>query len=73
MRSFVNADLASNAALMIRGTAIGRLRSDMKDAGFNIGQGNLQRIVGGETGVRMESLQKFADYFSVSVARVCIL
>jgi len=70
MRSFVNATLASNAALMIRGRAIGRLRSDMKDAGFNIGQG---RIIAGETGVRMESLQKFADYFSVSVARVCIL
>lgn len=67
MRSFVNADLASNAALMIRGTAIGRLRSDMKDAGFNIGQGTLQRIVAGETGVRMESLQKFADYFSVDI------
>jgi hypothetical protein len=38
MRSFVNATLASNAALMIRGRAMGRLRSDMKDAGFNIGQ-----------------------------------
>lgn len=67
MRSFVNATLASNAALMIRGRAIGRLRSDMKDAGFNIGQGTLQRIIAGETGVRMESLQKFADYFSVEV------
>ncbi|WP_231890532.1 hypothetical protein [Delftia sp. GW456-R20] len=67
MRSFVNATLASNAALMIRGTAIGRLRSDMKDAGFNIGQGTLQRIVAGETGVRMESLQKFSDYFSVDI------
>lgn len=67
MRSFVNATLASNAALMIRGRAIGRLRSDMKDAGFNIGQGTLQRIIAGETGMRMESLQKFADYFSVDV------
>lgn len=67
MRSFVNASLASNAALMIRGSAIGRLRSDMKDTGLNIGKGTLQRIVAEETGVRMESLQKFADYFSVNV------
>ena len=67
MRSFVNATLAENVALMIKGKAIGRLRSDMKSAGFDIGQGTLQRIVAGETGVRMESLQKFADYFSVDV------
>lgn len=32
MRSFVNATLPSKAALMIRGRAIGRLRSDMRDA-----------------------------------------
>lgn len=51
MRCFVNATLASNAALMIQGRAgqgraIGRLRSDMKDAGFNIGQGTLHAFVG---------------------------
>lgn len=39
----------------------------MKYAGFNIGQGILQRIAARETGVRMESLQKFADYFSMNV------
>lgn len=67
MRNFVNATLAENAALMTKGKAIGRLRNDMAQAGFNIGQGTLQRILAGETGVRMESLQKFADYFSVDL------
>lgn len=67
MSSAMNPTLSANAASLSKGQAIGSLRHDMKAAGFDIGQGTLQRILAGETGVRMESLQKFADYFQVNV------
>ncbi len=67
MHIVINKDLASNAALITKGKAIGRLRQEMKQAGFSIGQGTLQRILAGHTGVRMESLQQFADYFGVEL------
>lgn len=62
-----NPILAANVALLTQDKAIGVLRSQMKAAGFEIGQGTLARIRAGETGVRMESLQKFADYHQVEL------
>lgn len=59
--------LASNVALLSKGKSIGALRSEMLAAGFEIGQGTLARIRAGETGVRMESLQKFADFYRVEL------
>ena len=67
MPNSINPVLSTNASTLSKEKAIGRLRSDMKAAGFDIGQGTLQRILAGETGVRMESLQKFADYFGVDL------
>lgn len=59
--------LAANMARLSNGRSIGGLRSDMADAGFSIGQGTLDRIHKGDKGVRMESLQKVADYFRTEV------
>lgn len=67
MCSLINTDLARNAALITKGKAAGRLRQEMMQAGFRIGQGTLQRILAGNTGVRMASLQQFADYFGVDL------
>ncbi|MEG0051955.1 MAG: S24 family peptidase [Comamonas sp.] len=66
MDKAANQTLADNVALLIKGKAIGRLRDEMKTAGYAIGQGTLARIIAGDTGVRMESLQKFADFFGIS-------
>lgn len=62
-----NSVLAENFALLTQGKAIGVLRAQMAAAGFEIGQGTLARIKKGETGVRIESLQKFADYYQIDV------
>lgn len=66
MTKAANQTFAENVALLIKGKAIGRLREEMKTAGYSIGQGTLSRIISGDTGVRMESVQKFADFFGVS-------
>lgn len=62
-----NPTLATNVSLLIKDKSIGRLRAEMTAAGYEIGQGTLARIRNGETGVRMESLQKFADYHRVEL------
>lgn len=66
MNKPANQTLVDNVALLTKGKAIGRLRDEMKAAGYAIGQGTLARIVAGDTGVRMESIQKFADFFQIS-------
>lgn len=67
MEKDINPTLATNVALLTKGKAIGRLREEMKQSGFDIGQGTLSRLQKGETGVRLDSLQKFADFFRVGV------
>lgn len=62
-----NPVLAANASQLVKDKSIGRLRAEMAAAGYEIGQGTLARIKGGETGVRMESLQKFADFHRVEL------
>lgn len=67
MQGANNETLAVNASTLIGEKSITGLRAEMKQAGYDIGQGTLARIKKGETGVRMESLQKFADYFNVEL------
>lgn len=62
-----NPILAENVASLTKEKAVGRLRQDMKSQGYDIGQGTLARIIKGDAGVRMASLQKFADYFRVDL------
>lgn len=62
-----SAALASNMASLSNGRSIGGLRADMGAAGYKIGQGTLERIYKGDKGVRMESLEKVADYFGTEV------
>lgn len=59
--------LAGHMAKLSNGRSIGGLRSDMAADGHQIGTGTLARILKGDKGVRMESLQKVADYFGVEV------
>lgn len=66
MNKTANQTLVDNAALLTKGKSIGRLRDEMKAAGYDIGQGTLARILAGDIGVRMGSIQKFADFFQVS-------
>lgn len=61
------AALAENIAALRKGRSVGGLRTDMKDAGFDIGTGTLARIIAGDRGVRIESLGKVADYFKIEV------
>lgn len=68
MNTTANQTLADNAALLSKGKSIGRLREEMKSAGYDIGQGTLARILAGDIGVRMGSIQKFADFFQVNTA-----
>lgn len=67
MQGANNETLAANAAMLFGEKSIAGLRAEMKRDGYDIGQGTLVRIKNGETGVRMESLQKFADYFRVDI------
>ena len=53
MDKAANQTLADNVAMLIKGKAIGRLRDEMKTAGYAIGQGTLARIIAGDPGVRM--------------------
>lgn len=62
-----NPILAANVSLLIKDKSVGRLRAEMAAAGYEIGQGTIARIRNGETGVRMESLQKFADYHRIEL------
>lgn len=39
---------------------------DMKEAGYDIGQGTLVRLKQGDTGVRIDSIKKFAAYARMS-------
>lgn len=59
--------LAKNMARLSNGRSIGGLRSDMAGEGYSIGQGTLSRILLGDKGVRVESLQKVADYYGIEL------
>jgi hypothetical protein len=59
--------LARNVGALLKGRGIAQVRREMISAGYNIGQGTLHRIIAGDCGVRIESIQKLSDYFGVSV------
>lgn len=61
-----NGSLAAHFERIAAGRAIGRLRMDMKEAGYDIGQGTLVRLKQGDTGVRIDSIKKFAAYARMS-------
>lgn len=44
------------------GRGFGALRSAMAEAGISIGMGTLQRLAAGDTGVRLESIKKLAQF-----------
>lgn len=67
MEDTCNYNLADTATSLMGEKSIGGLRLEMKRAGYDIGQGTLSRIKAGDTGVRVESLQKFADYFRITL------
>lgn len=62
-------DLALSANFVHRmGTRSVRvLRQEMADRGFSIGSGAIQAMKAGSRGVRLETLQKFADFFDCKV------
>lgn len=55
---------------LCRGRSIGRLREDMAKAGYPIGANAIQAARRGSRGLRLETLQKFADYFEVPLAEL---
>lgn len=54
--------LAEHFKRIANGRSIDRLRVEMKEAGYDIGQGTLQRLSKGDTGVRMDSIKKLASF-----------
>lgn len=59
--------LAENFKALMGKTSVGDLRKAMAAKGFTIGSGAVQSAKVGSRGLRLETLQKFADYFGVSV------
>lgn len=49
------------------GRAVAKLRADMAARGFKVGSGAIQAARAGSLGMRLETLQKFADYFECSL------
>lgn len=59
--------LAMHFTKIANGRSIDKLRVDMKEEGYDIGQGTLARLARGETGVRMDSIKKLASYAGMQV------
>lgn len=57
-----NSALARHFERIAGGRSIQVLRLEMKEAGYDIGQGTLNRLAHGETGVRMDSIKKLAAF-----------
>lgn len=57
-----NSALVWHFKRIANGRGVGALRTDMKEAGIDIGQGTLSRLSKGDPGARMESLNKLARY-----------
>lgn len=58
--------LAAHFERVRAGRSIGKLREDMAAAGHSIGNGTLQRLQSGDTGVRIDSIRKFATFAGMS-------
>lgn len=60
-------DFAERFKELSRGRSVGGLREDMAKAGYSIGANAIQAARRGSRGIRLETLQKFADYFGIPV------
>jgi transcriptional regulator with XRE-family HTH domain len=67
-----NPVLAENMKRLMNGRSIEAVRALMAEAGFQIGTGTLHRALKGETGNRLESLEKIAQFFSVSIDQLLL-
>lgn len=61
-----NRSLAENMRRLLDGRSIDSVRKAMADAGLAIGTGSLHRVLKGEGGTRLETLEKIAAYFDVT-------
>lgn len=59
--------LAANFQARMGGRAVNVLRTEMAAAGFTIGSQAIQAAKAGSRGLRLETLQKFADFFGCTV------
>jgi DNA-binding Xre family transcriptional regulator len=60
--------LAGNFRVRIGARSVQTLRREMADRGIAIGSGAIQAMKQGSRGVRLETLQKFADFFECTVS-----
>jgi len=65
--SDVDPTLAANFSALMGGRSVAALRQEMADKGYTIGSGAIQSAKVGSRGLRLETLQKFADFFGCSV------
>ena len=59
----VDETLAANFKALMAGRSVGALRLEMAERGMAIGSGAIQAAKIGSRGLRLETLQKFADFF----------
>lgn len=62
-----NPVLARNFRARLQGRAVGKLRLEMAEAGFHVGTGAIDGMKKGATGIRLETLEKFARFFGCSL------
>lgn len=63
----IDENLAANFRYRLGGRSVHVLRQQMAERGLPIGSGAIQAAKQGSRGVRLETLQKFADFFECSV------
>lgn len=68
----VDATLAANFNARLNGRSIQALRQQMAERGVPIGSAAIQAVKMGSRGVRLETLQKFADFFGCKVVDLLI-
>lgn len=60
--------LAARFVRLMGDRSVAKLRADMADAGFSIGANAIQLAKRGSLGLRLGTVQKFAQFFGVSLA-----
>ncbi|WP_431509880.1 helix-turn-helix domain-containing protein [Variovorax sp. DAIF25] len=63
----IDATLAANFAELMGSRSIATLRQEMAERGIAIGSAAIQAAKQGSRGIRLETLQKFADFFGCQV------
>jgi transcriptional regulator with XRE-family HTH domain len=67
-----NPVLAENMRRLMGGRSIETVRAEMAEAGVQIGTGTLHRALKGQTGNRLESLEKIAQFFGVTIDQLLL-